>query len=89
MPKGIFIRGRLVRMLRKQRRMTQATLAKRIGQSVENIKRIERQESAPVGLETSAKLATALGLAPDVLECDGFSSSGVADPAGAYPLRHI
>lgn len=68
MPKGIAVRGRVVKALREKMRVTQRTIANKTGLSNETIQRIESRDVISVMPENVAKLAAALGVDPTEIE---------------------
>ena len=62
MPKGMPIYGKKVAARRRKTYLTQATVAKKMGMSTENVKRIERGEITHINPEKFPRLADALGM---------------------------
>lgn len=71
--------GRRVRLLRRMRDMTQASLAERTTYSPEYMSRLERGIGTP-SFETIAALATALGVEPRDLFTFTLPRIGGTDP---------
>lgn len=69
--------GASVKRLRQGRGLTQATLAERIGRSVDMLSRLERGDAAP-SFETISALVEALGVEP--AELFGGPSRDVTQP---------
>lgn len=69
--------GKRIRSIRKQRGMTQAVLAEKVGIEPSNISHIERAASK-IGLVTLVAIANALHCSADDILCDSIECERVA-----------